>query len=529
MAFEADGAAGAAFADAPAALRLTGITKHFGPLKANEDISLEVKRGEIIALLGENGAGKTTLMNILFGHYVADSGRVEVADGNGALRTLAPGSPAAALKAGVGMVHQHFALADNLSVLDNIMLGTERLLAPWQGKGEALDRLAELTEGTGLDVDLSARVADLSVGQRQRVEIIKALYRDARILIMDEPTAVLTPQEADGLFLTLRALAMDGLAVIFISHKLDEVMAISNRVAVLRHGHKVAEAETARTTKAELAEAMVGRPVAPARRGAAALGAVVLSLEDVSAPGVAGGPPLHDVSLEVRSGEVVGIAGISGNGQASLAALVSGLNRPDEGALDILGLSPAGGSPAALTRKGAGRIPEDRHREGVVGEFPIWANAILETRWTGDVQRGGFLRTARLRAETERLIATYDIRCPGPDGQTKLMSGGNMQKLILGRVLDREPRFILASQPTRGLDIGAVTYVHGALLAARSGGAGILLFSEDLEELLALSDRVAVIYRGRLTRAWPTDTLNMRLLGLMMAGETVEVEAGHAA
>ncbi len=519
----ADGAAGTT---EPVALRLSGISKRFGALNANQDISLELRRGEIVSLLGENGAGKTTLMNILFGHYVADAGTVEVADTGGTLHTLPAGSPGAALRAGVGMVHQHFALADNLTVLDNVVLGTQPLFAPWLDKQAARRRIAELTEGTGLEVDTGAKVTSLSVGQRQRVEIIKALYRDARILILDEPTAVLTPQEADGLFETLRKLAAGGLAVIFISHKLDEVMAISDRVAVLRHGQKVLEVAAAETSKEDLAEAMVGRPVAAATRGAAAVGAAVLKLDGIGAPAMAGSPPLRDISLTVRSGEVVGIAGISGNGQSSLAALVSGLHAPADGSIDILGLSPQGGSPAALTRSGAGRIPEDRHHEGVVADFPIWANTVLETRWTGDVQRGGFLRLRRLRAETERLIETYDIRCSGPAGQTRLMSGGNMQKLILARVLDRGPRFVVASQPTRGLDIGAVSYVHGRLLEARSSGAGVLLFSEDLEELLSLSDRIAVIYSGRVSEAHPTEALDMRMLGLMMAGETVDVTGG---
>ncbi|HMG51676.1 MAG TPA: ATP-binding cassette domain-containing protein, partial [Inquilinus sp.] len=346
--------------EAAPALRLRGITRRFGALVANDGIDLDLARGEVLALLGENGAGKTTLMNILFGHYVADSGTVEVAGPGGGLVPLRPGSPQAALAAGIGMVHQHFTLADNLSVFDNIVLGSESLWRPAQRRAAARAKLAALIESSGLAVPLDAAVASLSVGERQRVEILKALYRDARILILDEPTAVLTPQEAEGLFATLRRLAAQGLAIVFISHKLAEVLAISRRVVVLRAGRVVAEIATAGVDRAALAEAMVGRAVPETRKRPAAPGAPVLALDGVTLRGSHGRKLLDGVSLELRSGEVIGIAGVSGNGQAALAGLVSGLDRPDAGRVTLFDRPAPVGSPAAMVAAGVGRIPEDR-------------------------------------------------------------------------------------------------------------------------------------------------------------------------
>jgi len=502
----------------PAVLRLRGITKRFGALLANDAVDLELARGEVLALLGENGAGKTTLMNILFGHYTADEGTIEVAGPEGGLQPLPPGNPAAALAAGIGMVHQHFTLADNLTAFDNLVLGTEPLWRPWQSLRAARAKLERLMAESGLAVELGARVAGLSVGERQRVEILKALYRDARILILDEPTAVLTPQETERLFETLRRLAAGGLAVVFISHKLNEVLAISDRVTVLRGGKVVASLPTAGTDRAQLAETMVGRAIPPTVREPQSPGAPVLRLQQAEVPAPPGRTPLRAADLELHRHEILGIAGVSGNGQSALSDLVCGLARHESGRVELFGRPLAGATPARMVRAGVGRIPEDRHRDGVVGEMAVWETVMLEDYYRAPFQRFGLLRRAVARRRAEAVIRDYEVKCPGTEAVTKLLSGGNMQKLILGRVLDREPGLILANQPTRGLDVGAVTYVHGQLLAARRRGAGILLISEDLDELLTLSDRVAVLYRGRLSPALPTEQVTIRGLGLMMAG-----------
>ncbi|SES70865.1 ABC transporter ATP-binding protein [Oceanicella actignis] len=509
--------------DAPHVLRLRGLTKRFGPVLANDSIDLDLRRGEILALLGENGAGKTTLMNMLFGHYLPDSGAIEVADGaDGALRPLPLGRPQAALRAGVGMVHQHFTLALNLSALDNILLGAEPLFALRRRTGAARRKIDAIMARTGLNVDLDAPVGRLTVGERQRVEILKALYRDARILVLDEPTAVLTPQEADGLFQTLGAMAREGLSVIFISHKLREVLAFSHRIAVLRHGRKVGEMRTDEADLPAIARMMVGQDVESPPRPPMTPGEPVLELREVTLAGAGGRAGLRGASLRVHAREIVGVAGVSGNGQAALAALVSGLAAPEKGELLLRGAAPARFDPAAMIAAGVGRIPEDRHHDGVVGSMTLAENLIIERLDDPAVSRAGFLRRGRIRAEAERACAAYDVRGQGPDGAARLLSGGNMQKLILARVFERAPDLILANQPTRGLDLGAANEVARRLLEARARGAGVLLISEDLDEILALSDRVVVMHEGRLTEAPARDRAQ---IGLMMAGRGAEEAA----
>lgn len=494
-------------------LRLVGISKRFGELRANDDISLELRRGEVLALLGENGAGKTTLMNILFGHYMADAGTIEAFG-----HALPPGSPRAALEAGIGMVHQHFTLADNLTVLDNIVLGTQSLWS-WRSRNEqARRRIAQLAADFGLAIDPAARIADLSVGERQRVEILKALYRNARILILDEPTAVLTPQESEALFATLRKLVAEGLAIIFISHKLHEVLAVSERVLVLRQGRLVAARETKGATRAELAELMVGRPVPAPKVEPQPPGAKILSLRDVSLLGDDGRHDLLEIDLSVHAGEIHGIAGVSGNGQGPLADLLSGLRRTDRGTFHFRGNEIGAGDPAAMAAHGMARIPEDRHAVGLIADMSITENMIAETYRRPPFSRRHLIDWRAARKFAEGIIAGYDVRCPGPQATARLLSGGNMQKLILGREMSGQPTFILAAQPTRGLDIGAVGYVHEQLLAARARGAGVLLISEDLDELLALSDRISVIYRGRLSAPLERGGFSVPEIGLMMAG-----------
>ena len=496
-------------------LRLTGITKRFGPLLANDAISLELDRGEVLGLLGENGAGKSTLVNILFGHYVADAGSIEVFG-----RPLAPGQPKAALAAGVGMVHQHFTLADNLSVLDNVMLGTEPLWAPASRRRKARGGLLETSRRFGLTVDPDALVADLSVGERQRVEILKALYRGARILILDEPTAVLTPQESEALFATLRTLVEDGLSIIFISHKLDEVLRVSRRVAVLRHGRLVATREAGATSKAELAELMIGHRIDALERTASSAqsstGARLVVHE------LAAGTKLKQASFEVQAGEIFGIAGVSGNGQGQLADALYGLLEPERGTIQVDGRAVKA-VPRAFIRAGVARVPEDRGAVGVIGDLAVWENAISERYREPRFSRLGWLRRDAARADAQVIVEQFDVRGGGLDAPARSLSGGNIQKLILGRSLVTRPGVIIANQPTWGLDVGAVSYIHSQLLAARARGAAILLISEDLDELFAIADRIAVMFQGVLSEARRDWTVSA--IGLAMAGSREPVGA----
>ncbi|MEP9398553.1 ABC transporter ATP-binding protein [Mesorhizobium sp. KR2-14] len=494
-------------------LRLEGITKRFGPLVANNAISFSLKRGEVIALLGENGAGKTTLMNILFGHYVADEGTVEAFG-----KPLPPGDPRAALDAGIGMVHQHFTLAENMTVLENIALGTQ---SPWKlrlDRAAARQRIDKLSADFGLAVHPDATVATLSVGERQRVEILKALYRDARILILDEPTAVLTPAETDALFRTLKLLVAQGLSIIFISHKLNEVMAVSDRVLVLRAGTLAGERMTATTNRTELAALMVGQEVASPPVSAPKTGPVVFELKNVSTARQGTVTNLDGLSLALRTGEITGLAGVSGNGQSALAALIAGTLQPASGEIVIAGTTAGNWSPRAALAGGIGRIPEDRHAVGTIGDMSVTENVISERYATPRFSRHGFLDWRAARAFAEEIIRDYDVKCPSPEARIRLLSGGNMQKLILGRALDSEPAVILANQPTRGLDVGAVAFVHRRLLEARDRGAAILLISEDLEEILALSDRILVMSKGQLSSPSKRGERSIRELGELMAG-----------
>lgn len=509
--------------DAPVLLRLEGITKRFGALTANGDVSLDLKRGEILALLGENGAGKTTLMNILFGHYVADEGRVLVSAGTGPLSELEPGSPHAALAAGIGMVHQHFTLAENLSAFDNILLGTEPLAAMKSARASARKKLDDLMERSGLTVNLDTRISQLSVGEKQRVEILKALYRDARVLVLDEPTAVLTPQESETLFATLKKLSDDGLGIIFISHKLAEVMASSHRVAVLRGGRKVADLATSQCSQRQLAELMVGHEITETAREPGSPGAPLFTLTNVSAGH--GRDVVRDVSLELLSGEILGIAGVSGNGQTTLARVISGLVSVETGTVTLEGRELSHASARTMIDIGLARIPEDRHHDGIVGAMSVTENLAIEAIRKPENQRFGLLRFAAMRDRARDLIKAYDIRCQSATSPARLLSGGNIQKIVLARTLETEPKVVLAAQPSRGLDVGATSDVHKRLLAARARGAGVILISEDLDELMRLSDRIAVIHRGQVSKAEPTETLDRGILGLRMAGHDGEKAA----
>ena len=500
------------------------ITKRFGSLVANDSITLSLGDSEIMALLGENGAGKTTLMNILFGHYAADEGSIEV-DG----KLLSPGSTDAAIEAGIGMVHQHFTLADNLSVIENIVLGTESLWSWRQDMAAARRKLVEMAQGYSLAINPDALVGELSVGERQRVEIIKALYRDARILILDEPTAVLTPQETESLFATLRSLTAKGLSVIFISHKLHEILAISDRIAVLRRGKIVDTIKTSDADRNGLAELMVGKAVTRPQLATMQAGAPVLNIGSLNLRSSDGLPLLVDVDLTVHAHEIIGVTGVAGNGQVALANVLSGLDRDYSGTLELHGETLVGSGPSELVARGIGRIPEDRHTHGMIGDMEIWENLISEdlrapavSKWKMIIDKNAAIKRA------EHLIERFDVRCEGANAQTKLLSGGNIQKLILARALSPEPGFILANQPVRGLDEGSIAYVHTQLFEARKRGAGILLISEDLDELMSLCDRIAVIYRGGLSDALPASARSVTELGLLMAGQSGEAQSGIA-
>ena len=510
-------------------LRLTDITKRFGTLVANDRISLQLQRGEVLALLGENGAGKSTLVSILFGHYTADAGEIEVFG-----QPLHPGDPRAALAAGIGMVHQHFTLADNLSVLDNVMLGSEPLWWPFTRRRTARTQLLAVAQQFGLAVDPDARVGNLSVGERQRVEILKALYRGARILILDETTAVLTPQESEALFDVLARMVAQGLSIIFISHKLGEVLRVSSRVAVLRGGKLVAQASAKDTTQAQLAQWMVGHAVAPPQRHPATqVGAPVCVLAGVcTAPGR---ERLDGVSLTLHSGEMVAIAGVSGNGQVALAELLCGTRQAVAGSVTLLG-QPLPKHPSGWVALGVARIPEDRHAVGVVGDLPVWENAVSERLRSPAFSRWGWVKRVAARAYAQRVIEQFDVRGGGLLVAARALSGGNMQKLILGRALlhpdsrpkaphATAPKLIIAHQPTWGLDIGAVAYVQAQLLAARDAGAAVLVISDDLDEVLTLGDRVTVMHAGHLTPARPARDWSREAIGLAMAGVSAPQEA----
>ena len=510
-------------------LRLDRICKRFGSLLANDEISLTLGSGEVLALLGENGAGKSTLMSILFGHYVADSGSIDVFG-----QPLPPGNPAAALAAGVGMVHQHFTLADNLSVLDNVMLGSESLWQPFSRRGAARARLLEVAERFGLRIDPDVRVGRLSVGERQRVEILKALYRGARILILDEPTAVLTPQESERLFDTLGELVRQGLSLIFISHKLDEVLRVSHRIAVLRAGRLVVDVPAAGCDRDQLAQWMVGRAVERPVRSRSSPGGVILSLEQVATRKTHGQSALDQVNLSVRAGEIVAIAGVSGNGQAALAEVCCGMLEVTHGQVTLEGtVMPA--NPRAWVARSVARVPEDRHAVGVVGDLPVWENAVSERLHTSAFSRFGWIRRGAARAFTRALVETHDVRLSSIDLPARSLSGGNMQKLILGRALSvgdqlgrgAVPRLIVANQPSWGLDVGAVAGIHQKLMAAAGAGAAVLILSEDLDEIFALADRVAVMFKGRLGPLRATESWTLAEIGLAMAGQS-DAHAGAA-
>ncbi len=490
------------------AVEMRDIYKKFGTVVASDRVNFTLRKGEIHALLGENGAGKTTLMRILYGLYHADEGEILV-DG----QVVEIKSPKDAIEVGIGMVTQHFALVPPLTVTENIVLGyTDGFRLKM---AEAHQKVAAASKKYGIGVDPTALVKDLSVGQRQRVEILKALYRDAKVLILDEPTAVLVPQEVDLLFESLQRLQQQGLSVIFISHKLNEVMTITNRVTVLRSGQLAGTVATKDTSQAELARMMVGRETfGVSKEAEARSGQVALRVKNLAALDNKGLPALKDITLDVHTGEIVGLAGVSGNGQPELAQVLSGTRPCTTGQVMVMGQDLTNADPARLMAAGVGRIPEDRHAS-VVNGMTVAQNMALEH--LENFVNNGMLDHRHIRQHAEKLIEQYQIKA-SPGDKIRTLSGGNMQKVILARVFERDPKVIVVSQPTRGLDVGATEYVRGKLLEQRGRGAAILLISEDLDEILELSDRIAVIYEGEIMGILPASQADTERLGLLMSG-----------
>ncbi|MFZ5827393.1 MAG: ABC transporter ATP-binding protein [Bacillota bacterium] len=493
-------------------LKLTGITKRFGSLVANDRIDLEVRQGEIHALLGENGAGKSTLMNILYGLYTPDEGTIEWKG-----KPVKIAGPRHAIDLGIGMVHQHFMLVPVFTVAENIVLGQE------PGKGGLLDakeanaRVREISQRFGLEVDPEDKIESISVGLQQRVEILKALYRGAELLILDEPTAVLTPQEVVELGKILKSLVAQGRTIIIITHKLKEVLHMADRVTVIRRGRKVATVDAQGKTEAELANLMVGREVElKVERKPAAPKQPVLEIAHLSAKNDRGLLALKDVSFTVRAGEIVGIAGVDGNGQSELIACVTGLRRPAGGVVKVNGQNVTAATPKQVRDAGVGHIPEDRHRRGLVLDFSISENVALgEHR---KFAHWGILNYQKMRELAEKVVKAFDVRPPEPDYQARALSGGNQQKVIVGREIMRDPDLMLAVQPTRGLDVGAIEFIHRRLVAERDAGKAVLLVSLELDEVLNLADRILVMYKGQVVAEVTGEEATEENLGLLMAG-----------
>jgi ABC-type uncharacterized transport system ATPase subunit len=495
-------------------VRMSSITKQFLDVTANDKVNFDLFSGEICALLGENGAGKTTLMNILFGYYACDDGEIFIKG-----KSVDLSSPKDAISLGVGMIHQHFALVPSQTVLENIIIGTD------SGKGIFLDlksarrQLTALQQRFGLQIDPDAKVWTLSVGEQQKVEILKALYRDVDILIMDEPTAVLAPAETEDLFRTLKSLVEEGRSVVFISHKLNEVMDISDRIVVLRNGRVLAERKTAETNTRELANLMVGRdlleniekkPIDP--------GHPVLEIKALDAVNDKKLPALKNLNLVVRQHEVLGMAGISGNGQRELSEILFGMRDPMTGTIKINGKSLKFGSPSSPIKLKMGRIPEDRIDTGLLMDLSVEENLILETHLSPEFHTCGLMKSRGIHQFSDDLIKAYSIATAGRDAVTKSLSGGNLQKVMLARELAGRPAVVIASQPTRGLDVGAMEYIHQRILQERERGAGILLISEDLDEVFALSDRIVVIYEGEIMGEASCEQASREQIGLWMSG-----------
>ena len=499
-------------------IEMREITKVFGEFVANDKINLELRKGEIHALLGENGAGKSTLMNMLAGLLEPTSGEIVV---NGQVVKL--DSPSKAASLGIGMVHQHFMLVEAFTVAENIILGSELTKNGVLDIARATREINELSERYGLAVDPSAKVADISVGAQQRVEILKTLYRGADILIFDEPTAVLTPSEIDELMAIMKNLVKEGKSIILITHKLDEIRAVSDRVTVIRRGKSIETVEIAGATNADLAEMMVGRSVSfKTEKQEAQPKEVILSIKDLVVNENRGVPAVKNLSLDVRAGEIVGIAGIDGNGQSELIQAITGLRKIESGSVELKGQSIVGLHPRQITEMSVGHVPEDRHRDGLVLEMMISENIALQTYYKEPLSKKGILNYTNIIGYAKQLMQEFDVRAASEIVAASALSGGNQQKAIIAREVDRNPDLLIVSQPTRGLDVGAIEYIHKRLIQERDNGKAVLVVSFELDEILNVSDRIAVIHDGKIQGIVTPETTNKQELGVLMAGGELE-------
>ena len=502
-------------AETTSALRMQDITKTFPGVLANDHVTIECNKGEVLGLLGENGAGKTTLMNILYGLYPPDEGQVFI-DG----KEVSIHSPSEAIENGIGMVHQHFKLVDTLTVIENVILGmpTNKAVLDLAPAREQFKKLCDEYE---LFVDPDTEVWKLPVGQQQWVEILKALYRDCKVLVLDEPTAVLTPSESDQLARAIRRITDQGRSVVFISHKLREVMEVTDKVTVIRDGAVVGTIATKDASQIKLAEMMVGRPITIERRERPAMpdGEVILDMQGVNATDDRGVHALKDFSLQVRAGEIVGVAGVDGNGQRELAECISGLRKPTSGTITIKGKPVTGviSDPSFM-----GFIPEDRHKTGLVLDFSVAENLVIKEYMNAPYTKNGILQYKEIKRHADEMISKYNVKTPNCDVKAKTLSGGNQQKVVIAREMDPEPVFDMAAHPTRGLDLGAVTNVHDILLNERNRGAAVLFISAELQEIMAVADRIIVLYSGQIMGDLDGETADQNVIGQMMLGQKAE-------
>ena len=499
-------------------IEMRNISKRFGDFYANKNINLKLRKGEIHALLGENGAGKSTLMNILSGLLEPTDGQILM---NGQEVTI--DSPTKAEKLGIGMVHQHFMLIDAFTVVENIMLGDEPVKGVTLNEEAALDKIMKLSNQYGLKVDAQSRVESISVGMQQRVEILKVLYRNAEVLIFDEPTASLTPQEIDDLVVTLRALADEGKSIILITHKLEEIKQVADRCTVIRRGESIQTVDVASSTAKELADMMVGRSVSfKTDKVAAHPGEVLLSVKDLVVKDERGIEAVDHLSFDVRGGEIVGIAGIDGNGQTELVLALNGLMKIDSGSVDFKGRDISSDSPRQLFEDGVAHIPEDRHKYGLILDFPLDQNMALKHYYKEPYSQHGFINQRAITDEAVQLIDKFDVRTSSAQAPAASLSGGNQQKAIIAREIAAQPDLLYAANPTRGLDVGAIEYIHKALIDERDRNKGVLLMSFELDEIMNLSDRILVMFDGKIVANIPASETNTQELGLMMAGTPYE-------
>ena len=497
-------------------IEMLNITKEFPGIKANDDVTLQLRRGEIHALLGENGAGKSTLMSVLFGLYQPEKGVIKK---DGQVVKIQNPNDATALH--IGMVHQHFKLVECFTVLDNIILGAEPRKGIVVNREEARKRVLELSEKYGLKVDPDAKVEDISVGMQQRVEILKMLYRDNEILIFDEPTAVLTPQEIDELMDIMRSFRAEGKSILFITHKLAEIKAVADRCSVLRKGKYMGTVDVANTSVEEMSRLMVGRDVKMVSdKKEMTPGETILKVENLTVPSrVHKNNAVKNVSLEVRAGEIVCLAGIEGNGQTEFVYAVTGLEKPSAGTITLCGKDISKLSIRERGKLGMAHIPEDRHKHGLVLDYTLENNLVLQRYWDKEFQGAGFIKSGAIRSYSDRLIEQYDVRSgQGSSTVTRSMSGGNQQKAIIAREIERDPQLLVAVQPTRGLDVGAIEYIHSQIIAQRDAGKAVLLVSLELDEVMNLSDRILVMYEGEIVGEFDPKTTDVQTLGLYMAG-----------